>query len=71
LRAVIRNIGASEFAGSILATRESCEKGESTLCRKSWVFSGRSGFLAQEKLTGWVRINTVKKVNITIVVKIN
>ena len=29
---------------------------------KSWVFSG---FLPQRKLTGWVRINTVKK-NITI-----
>jgi hypothetical protein len=25
-------------------------------------FPGRSGFLPQEKLTGWVRINTVKKV---------
>ena len=28
----------------------------STLCRKSWVFSGCSGFLPQGKLTGWVRI---------------
>ena len=27
----------------------------------SWVFSGRSGFLPQGKLTGWVGINTVKK----------
>jgi hypothetical protein len=51
----------SEFVGSILAT-DSCEKSLSTLCRKSWVFSGRSGFLPQGKLTGWVRINTVKKV---------
>ena len=24
------------------------------LCRKSWVFSGYSGFLPQGKLTGWV-----------------
>ena len=39
-------------------------------CRKSWVFSVRSGFLLQGKLTGLVRINTVKKV-ITVVVKIN
>jgi hypothetical protein len=59
----------SEIAGLILAT-DSCEKSRSTLCRKSWVFSCRSGFLLQEKLTGWVRINTVKKV-ITVVVKIN
>jgi hypothetical protein len=59
----------SEIVGSILAT-DSCEKSQSTLCRKSWVFSGCSGFLPQGKLTGWVRINTVKKV-ITIVVKIN
>jgi hypothetical protein len=28
---------------------------KSTLCRKSWVFSGYSGFLPQGKLTGWVR----------------
>ena len=42
-----------------------------------WVFSGHSGkvthhtlTLPKGKLTGWVRINTVKKV-ITIVVKIN
>jgi hypothetical protein len=27
----------------------------STLCRKSWVFPGYSGFLPQGKLTGWVR----------------
>ena len=47
-----------------------CEKSQSTLCRKSWVFSGCSGFLPQGKLTGWVRINTVRKV-IKIVVKIN
>jgi hypothetical protein len=51
----------SEFVGSILAT-DSCEKSQSTLYRKSWVFSGRSGFLPQAKLTGWVRINTVGKV---------
>jgi hypothetical protein len=44
----------SEFVGSILAT-ESCEKSQSTLCRKSWVFSWYSGFLPQGKLTGWVR----------------
>jgi hypothetical protein len=59
----------SEFVGSILAT-DSCEKSQSTLCRKSWVFSGCSGFLPQGKLTGWVRINIVRKV-ITIVVKVN
>jgi hypothetical protein len=59
----------SKIEGSILAT-DSCEKSQSTLCRKSWVFSGRSGFLLQGKLTGLVRINTVKKVN-TVVVKIN
>ena len=51
----------SEIVGSILAT-DSCEKSLSTLCRKSWVFSWCSGFLPQGKLTGWVRINTVKKV---------
>jgi hypothetical protein len=51
----------SEFVGWILAT-DSCEKSQSTLCRKSWVFSGCSSFLPQGKLTGWVRINTVKKV---------
>ena len=43
----------SEFVGSILAT-DSCEKSQSTLCRKSWVFSGCSGFLPQGKLTGKV-----------------
>jgi hypothetical protein len=51
----------SEVVGWILAT-DSCEKSQSTLFRKSWVFSGCSGFLPQGKLTGWVRINTVKKV---------
>ena len=51
----------SEFLGSNPAT-DSCEKSQSTLCRKSWVFSGCSSFLPQEKLIGWVRINTVKKV---------
>ena len=50
----------SEIVGSSLAT-DSCEESQSTLCRKSWVFSGCSGFLPQEKLTGWVRINTVRK----------
>jgi hypothetical protein len=30
---------------------------KSTLCRKSWVFSGYSGFLPQGMLTGWVGIN--------------
>jgi hypothetical protein len=60
---------ASEIVGSILATY-SCEKNQSTLCRKSWVFSGRSGFLPRGKLTWWVRINSVKKL-ITVVVKIN
>ena len=51
----------SEFVASILAT-DLCEKSQSTLCRKSWVFSGCSGFLPQRKLTGRVRINTLKKV---------
>jgi hypothetical protein len=41
--------------GSIL-TMDSCEKSQSMLCQKSWVFSGCSGFLPQGKLTGWVRI---------------
>ena len=47
----------SEIVGSILTT-VSCEKSQSTLCRKTWC----SGFLPQRKLTGWVRINTVEKV---------
>ena len=50
----------SEIVGWILAT-DSCEKCQSTLCPKSWVFSGCSGFLHQGKLIGWVRINTVRK----------
>ncbi len=61
----------SEVAGSILSetflnvTRGQCSthvKSQSTLCRKSWVFSGHSGFLPQGKLTGWVRINTDREV---------
>jgi hypothetical protein len=52
---------ASEFVASILAT-DSCEKSLSTLSRKSCVFSGCSGFLPQGRLSGWVRINTVRKV---------
>ena len=60
--AVVRGSAfTSEFLGSILAMN-SCEKSLSTLCRKSWVFSGCSGFLPQGKLTGWVRINTFEKV---------
>jgi hypothetical protein len=51
----------SLMEGLILAT-DSCEKSQSTLCRKSWVFFGRSGLVPQGKLTGWVRINTVKKI---------
>jgi hypothetical protein len=51
----------SEIESWILAT-DSCEKSRSTFCRKSWVYSGCSGFLPQGKLTGWVRINTVRKV---------
>ena len=50
----------SEIVGLILTT-DSCEKSQSTLCQKSWVFSGCSGFLLQGKLAGWVRMNTVKK----------
>ena len=30
----------------------SCEKSQSTLCRKSWVFSGHSGFLPQGSWQG-------------------
>ena len=45
----------SEIIDSILAT-DSCEKSQSTLYRKSWVFSGCSGFLPQGMLTGWVEI---------------
>ena len=41
----------------------SYEKSQLTLRRKSWVFSGHSVHLPQGKLTGWVRINTVKKVS--------
>ena len=33
----------------------------SSVYKISMVFSGCSGFLPQGKLTGWVRINTVKK----------
>jgi hypothetical protein len=47
--------------GPILAA-DSCEKSLSTPCRKSWIFSGRAGFLPQGKLARWVRINTVGKV---------
>jgi hypothetical protein len=32
------------------------KESKSTLCRKSWVFPGYSGFLPQGKLTGWVRL---------------
>ena len=46
----------SEFVGSTLAT-DSREKSQSTLCRKSWISSGCSGFLAQGMLTGWVGIS--------------
>jgi hypothetical protein len=38
------------------------EKSPSTLCRKTWVFSGCLSLPHEGKLTGWVRINTVKKV---------
>ena len=34
----------SEIVGLILA-KDSCEKSQSTLCRKSWGFSECSGFL--------------------------
>jgi hypothetical protein len=39
----------SEIMGSILAVDSwhFCEKSQSTLCRKSWVFFGYSGFLPQ------------------------
>ena len=40
----------SEIVGSILA-KDSCEKSQSTLCRKSWVFSEGSSFLQLGKLT--------------------
>jgi hypothetical protein len=46
----------------VVITSDSWEKSQSTLNRKSWVFSGCSGFLPQGKLTGWVRINIVRKV---------
>jgi hypothetical protein len=51
----------SENVSSIPAM-DSCEKSRSTLCRKSCVVSGRSGFLPQGKLSGWFRINIVRKV---------
>ena len=42
-------------------TQTLCKKNicKSMLCRKSWVFSGYSGFLLQGKLTWWVRWSTV------------
>ena len=50
----------SGIVGSILTANSSCEfphdflceKSQSTLCRKSCVFSGFSGFLPQGMLTG-------------------
>ena len=54
---------------SIIAIDEN-EMSRSTLCRKSWVFSGCSGFLPQGKSAGWVRINTVKNNAIVVIVKI-
>ncbi len=56
----------SEVAGSILSenvlnvtrTQYSCEKSQSTLCQKPWVFFRALQFPPTEKLTGWVRINT-------------
>jgi hypothetical protein len=47
--------------GSIFVM-ESCEKSQSTLCRKSWVFTRCSVFLPQGKLAWRVRINSVRKV---------
>ena len=41
----------SEIVGLILATA-SCENSLSTLCRKSWVSSGRFGFLQQVDKVG-------------------
>jgi hypothetical protein len=66
----------SVIVGLILAmpiwTHVKTEKSLSTLCRKSWIFYGYSGVLPQEKLTEWVKINTVRKViSQTKVVKIN
>jgi hypothetical protein len=48
----------SEIVGWILATDSwhLSEKSESTLYRKSWVFTGYSGFLPQGMLTEWVGI---------------
>ena len=40
--------------GASILAMNSCEKSQSMLCWKLWVFSG---FLPQGKLTGWVRIN--------------
>jgi hypothetical protein len=47
---------SSEIGGPILATDSwrSCEKSQSTLYRKSWVFSRYSGFLPLGMLTGWL-----------------
>jgi hypothetical protein len=71
LKVLVHALGPEPLnMGSLGLATDSCEKSLSMLCRKSWVFPGRSGFLPQERLTGWVRINIVKKV-ITIVVKIN
>ena len=48
-------VGAVVRASAFHNSSHSCEKSKSTLCRKSWVFSGHSGFLPQGKLTGWIR----------------
>jgi hypothetical protein len=47
------------IVGSILAaTHDTYVKSQSTLYRKSWGFSGYSGFLPQGMLTGWVGIRS-------------
>ena len=45
---------SSEMVASIHAM-DSCEKSQSTLCRKSWVFPGAPVSFRRGKLTGWVR----------------
>jgi hypothetical protein len=60
-----KSLGTRLIVGPLFTTDlcvDSCERNQSTLCRKSWVFSGRSGFLPQGKLTGWIRIDIVGKV---------
>ena len=61
LASVVQSSQQAHFTSWVrFSFRISCEKSQSTLCRRSWVFCGCSGFLPKGKLTGLVKINTVK-----------